>query len=245
MSYSMQISVLVHDTDARHIARPSSVWRWLQEAANRQMLTEGPSYDDLMQRGLSFLLSRMAVELFRPIRQYEDLTVTTFTLPSRGVSFERGYRLTDAAGNLVACGRSVWALLDLQSGRFARVDAAGVDYSGGEEPPLSYPVRFLIPAGVELTDVGRRPVYYSDCDVNRHINNTGYADLLTDFLPDPGKGDLLGIAISFRREAPLGSTLSILRGEETTPEGNVRTYFRTLIGGEINVEAMMDVRPTE
>ena len=187
----------------------------------------------------------MAIELFRPIRQYEDLIAETFTLPSRGVSFERGYRLTDRDGNLVACGRSVWALLDLSTGRFARVDAAGVDYSGGEEPPLSYPVRFVIPAGVELKEAGTRPVYYSDCDVNRHVNNTGYADLLYDFLPEPGEGDLLGVSVNYRREAPLGATLTVLRGEETTPEGNVRTYFRTLIGGEINVEAMMDIRPTE
>ena len=238
----MRISVPVHDTDARHIARPSAVWRWLQEAANRQMLTEGPSYDDLMERGLSFLLSRMCVDFIRPIRQYEDLTVETFGLPSRGYSFERGYRLTDAEGETVAAGRSVWALYDLHTGRFARVETLGDGYSGGEEPRVTAPTRFLIPDSVPLEKVGERRVMWSDVDVNRHVNNTGYPNILADYLPDPAAGELLGMSINYRNEAKLGETIGILRGEETTPDGLRRYWFRTFSGEKINVEAMMDFR---
>ena len=241
MSYSMQISVLVHDTDARHIARPSSVWRWMQEAANRQMRDEGPSYDELMDRGLSFLLSRMAVDFIRPIMQYEDLTVETFALPSRGYSFERGYRITDAAGQTVATGQSVWALFDLNAGRLARVDVLEKGYSEGVAPAVSSPVRFLIPETVALNKVGERKIVWSDVDVNRHVNNTGYANILYDFLPDPGEGELIGASINYRHEAKLGETLTVLLGEEPTERGK-RRWFRTLVGDEINVEAMMDFR---
>lgn len=243
MSYSMHISVLVHDTDARHIARPSAVWRWMQEAANRQMKSEGPSYDELMERGLSFLLSRMCVDFIRPIMQYEELTAETFALPSRGYSFERGYRLTDEAGNPVAAGLSVWALYDLNAGRLARVDTLGDGYSGGEAPVVSTPVRFLIPDTVALSPAGERKIVWSDVDVNRHVNNTGYPNMLCDFLPDPAAGQLIGMSINYRHEAKLGETLTVLSGEETTPEGNRRNWFRTLVGNEINVEAMMDFRP--
>lgn len=242
MSYSMHVSVLVHDTDARHVARPSSVWRWMQEAANRQMKAEGPSYDELMARGLSFLLSRMSVDFIRPIRQYEELTSETFALPSRGFSFERGYRLTDEAGETVATGYSVWALLDLNTRRFARVDALGEGYSRGIAPEVRTPTRFLIPDEVTLTPAGERKIVWSDVDVNRHVNNTGYPNLLYDFLPDPGAGDLIGMSINYRHEAPLGETLTVLRGEETAPDGARRCWFRTLVGDEINVEAMMDFR---
>ena len=241
MSYLMHVSVPVHDTDARHIARPSSVWRWLQEAANRQMLTEGPSYDELMERGLSFLLSRMCVDFIRPILQYEDLTVETFGLPSRGYSFERGYRLTDAAGKTVAAGLSVWALYDLKTGRFARVDALGDGYTGGEAPAVSTPTRFLIPESVRLEQVGERRVMWSDVDVNRHVNNTGYPNVLCDYLPDPAAGELFGMSINYKNEAKLGETIAIFCGEEPIPEGK-RYWFRTLTGEKINVEAMMDFR---
>lgn len=243
MGYTMKISVPVHDTDARHIARPSSVWRWLQEAANRQMLTEGPSYDALMERGLSFLLSRMCVDFIRPIRQYEDLTVETFALPSRGYSFERGYRLTDAEGATVAAGLSIWALYDLNAGRLAKVDVLGDGYSGGEAPNVTAPARFVIPETVSLSKVGERRIVWSDVDVNLHVNNTGYPNLLCDFLPDPAAGELLGMSINYRNEAKLGETVEVLYGEETTPEGNRRCWFRTLAGEKINVEAMMDFRP--
>ena len=243
MSYSMHVSVLVHDTDARHIARPSAVWRWMQEAANRQMRSEGPSYDELMERGLSFLLSRMCVDFVRPIMQYEELTVETFALPSRGYSFERGYKVIDETGKTVAAGQSVWALYDLNAGRLARVEALGSGYSGGEAPAVSAPIRFLIPDSVKLSPVGERKIFWSDVDVNRHMNNTGYANLLYDFLPDPAAGQLIGASINYRHEAKLGETLTVLSGEETTPEGIRRVWFRTLVGDEINVEAMMDFRP--
>lgn len=242
MSYLMHVSVPVHDTDARHIARPSSVWRWLQEAANRQMLTEGPSYDDLMERGLSFLLSRMCVDFIRPIEQYEDLTVETFAIPSRGFSSERGYRLTDKTGAVVAAGLSVWALYDLNAGRLARVEAIGRGYSGGDPVEVSAPIRFTIPENVELVTAGERKVVWSDVDVNLHVNNTGYPNILCDFLPDPGAGQLLSMSLNYRSEAKLGETVTVLRGEETTPEGLRRYWFRTLAGEKINVEAVMDFR---
>ena len=242
MSYSMHLSVPVHDTDARHIARPSSVWRWLQEAANRQMRAEGPSYDELMERGLSFLLSRMAVDFIRPVEQYEDLTVETFAMPSHGFSSERGYRLIDAAGRTAAAGISVWALYDLNAGRLARVETLGEGYSGGEAPTVSAPIRFVIPETVKPETVGERRVVWSDVDVNLHVNNTGYPNILCDFLPDPGAGQLLGMSIYYRNEAKLGESVTVMRGEETTPEGIRRYWFRTLVGEKINVEAMMDFR---
>ena len=242
MAYSMHVSVPVHDTDARHIARPSSVWRWLQEAANRQMRAEGPSYDELMERGLSFLLSRMCVDFIRPIEQYEDLTVETFALPSRGYSFERGYRLTDATGKTVAAGLSIWALYDLNAGRLARVETLGSGYTGGEAPEVTAPVRFTIPETVALEKAGERKVAWSDVDVNLHVNNTGYPNILCDFLPDPGAGQLLSMSLNYRSEAKLGETITVLRGEETTPDGLRRYWFRTLAGEKINVEAVMDFR---
>lgn len=242
MSYLMHVSVPVHDTDARHIARPSSVWRWLQEAANRQMLTEGPSYDELMERGLSFLLSRMCVDFIRPIEQYEDLTVETFAIPSRGFSSERGYRLTDKTGAVVAAGLSVWALYDLNAGRLARVEAIGRGYTGGDPVEVSAPIRFTIPENVELVTAGERKVVWSDVDVNLHVNNTGYPNILCDFLPDPSKGDLIGMSIYYRSEAKLGETVTVLRGEETTPDGLSRYWFRTMAGDRVNVEALADFR---
>lgn len=241
MAYLMHVSVPVHDTDARHIARPSSVWRWLQEAANRQMRAEGPSYDELMERGLSFLLSRMCVDFVRPIRQYEDLTVETFAIPSRGFSSERGYRLIDRDGAVVAAGLSVWALYDLNAGRLARVEAIGREYTGGDPVAVSAPIRFAIPETVEFATAGERRVVWSDVDVNLHVNNTGYPNILCDFLPDPSKGDLTGMSIYYRSEAKLGETVTVLRGEETVPEG-VRYWFRTLVGERINVEAMATFR---
>ena len=239
MSYSMHVSVPVHDTDARHIARPSSVWRWLQEAANRQMRDEGPSYDELMERGLSFLLSRMCVDFVRPIEQYEDLTVETFAIPSRGYASERGYRLIDRTGETVAAGLSVWALYDLTAGRLVRVESIGKEYTGGDPVTVSAPIRFVIPETVELAPAGERKVAWSDVDVNLHVNNTGYPNILCDFLPDPSKGRLTGMSINYRSEAKLGETMTVLRGEEPIPDG-VRYWFRTLVGDRINVEATAD-----
>ena len=83
--------------------------------------------------------------------------------------------------------------------------------------------------------MGEYNVNYNDVDVNRHINNTNYPDILCSFLPDMTKKRASRLSISYLHEAPLGESIKVYltRGEEDDSY-----YFRTVrADGQTNVEA--------
>ena len=96
--------------------------------------------------------------------------------------------------------------------------------------------RFRLPADINLTLVGERAVEYQDVDINRHINNTRYGDILCGYIPDIIGSRVIQFEINYISEAPLGETVKVYMAKDD--DGNY--FFRTVRdGGKTNVEAEM------
>ncbi len=230
-SYQYDMDVDWHDTDGAGVARASSVFRYLQSAANLQMHTCRPSNEELRLQGQAFVVTRFAADFLLPVRAYERVTAKTWALESRGVSFGRCYSLM--RGHEVAVlAQSVCALLDVQTGRPLPVTAFHPGFSFEEPHREPLPLRLRMPLDYDLEQVGEYRVTYADTDFNNHMNNTRYPDMLADFLPMQGRR-FRSITLNFQKEAPAGSTLrvSLAKVEDTY-------YFRTLReDGATNIEA--------
>lgn len=243
MAFELEIMVSAHDIDANCTASPTSVIRYMMEAVDRNMLVCGPAYQELMEKGLSFIVSRSAVEILRPIKEYEKLTVSTWASESKNVSFPRSY-VIKSGEEIVAKGLSIWALLDVNNGKLIRGSEFSVkSYGVGEAVELSVPYRFKIPVDTPMTLCGMREVRYSDVDRNLHMNNTKYFDMLFDFIPERAKIYMSSCLVSYISEAPLGGTLNIyISNPETNENGETLYYFKTEIDGKTNIEAKVGVR---
>ena len=190
------------------------------------------SYDSLKKNNRAFILSRVKLEVLRPLRAYAPLTAITYPCESRGYSFLRCYAL-ESDGEIVARAISVWALIDTESHALVRVN----DFDLGL-PTL--PKNDLVLAQMKLPsnliDVGGYGVHYGDVDQNRHMNNTKYPDMYSNFLPLQGRM-IRSITINYSSEAQMGEKLRVQRGEE----GGI-IYFRTVRGdGRINSEAQIEL----
>ena len=87
-----------------------------------------------------------------------------------------------------------------------------------------------------LTDVGGYGVHYGDVDQNRHMNNTKYPDMYSNFLPLNGKM-IRSITINYSNEAVIGEKLRVQRAED-----NGLFYFRTVRSdGKVNSEAEIEL----
>lgn len=217
------------------VLRPTALMAYLEDVGAAEMEAYPPSNDDLRARGIAFITGRLAIRIHAELREGMQVTLETFATDSRGLSFNRCYRVMH--GDTVAVEvYSVWALLRFADRTLLRVtDLEPV--GGPPEPPLSLdiPLRMRIPRTEEMQMVASRPVYYSDTDINGHFNNTKYLNMLCDFVPGIDKKTLRGINISYVNEAPFGDTLSVYAKEE---DGKV--YFRTLRSdGKTNCEAVL------
>lgn len=228
------LTVDVHDVDYNGICRTSALMRYIQSAAQSQLTENGMSYDRLKERGYAFLLSRIRMEFTETVHAYEPLTAITFPCESRGYSFLRCYGV-ERDGRMIGRAVAIWALMDIEKRSLVRVNDFQLNL------PLLAPMdltldRFTLPA--TLSEVGTYRVCYGQTDQNRHMNNTQYPDIYADFLPLEGRR-IDSISINYAHEAPLGTTLRVLRAGEGDTYG-----FRTLLpDGRVNSEAEIHLAP--
>ena len=230
--YTTNDFVDIHDVDYNGIAKTSAILKYIQSAAQAQLNDNGMSYDQLKERSRAFLLSRLKLEILKPLRAYTPLTAITYPCESRGFSFLRCYELK-CDGETVARAMSVWALIDTDTRALVRVN--DFDLGLPTLPPNGL-VLGAMKLPTTLIDVGGYGVHYGDVDQNRHMNNTKYPDMYSSFLPLSNRM-IRSLEINYSAEAEIGDKLRVQRAEE-----GGYYYFRTLRSdGRVNSEARIQL----
>ncbi len=239
-----------HDVDANNNARPSIISRLMQETANHHMRDRKPTYYDLFFRGQSFIAIRIAFEVMEQIHPYDKLDIHTWTCPSKGATFLRCHVIM-RDGVPIVRSYSEWAVADRNTGKLCHTDE--IDFSNYEidEPlEMKVPVRFHFPKDLEFEKCGTWQVNYCDCDMNLHMNNTNYQDMIWNFIPDVEHKKLTSFSLRFMAEAPVNSLIEIERAKLETPiddgcGGEESYYFRTGVNGKTNICALVTAAPAE
>ena len=134
---------------------------------------------------------------------------------------------------LICEANSVWALLDTREKRLVRSNEITLNYSIDKPIDLENPVKFRIPQELPLSLVGEYTIRYYDTDVNWHMNNTNYPNMLLNALPNPENKLIKSFAISYLNEAKVGDYLKLYLGKT-----DGKYYMRSIHeDGRINVEA--------
>lgn len=233
MKWSGEYKVNANDVDANNIVSASNLLKYMQDAANCSMEADGLSYDELFGKGYAFVLSRIRISSYAALHSHDKIDVQSWACESKGVQFNRCYRIL-RDGAIVAEAVSVWALVGVNDRKLHRVNELDMPYRIDDMLELDMPARFKIPEDVNLRLVGERTVEYADIDMNGHMNNTRYPDVLCSHLDGGMQGQrVISMGISFNGEAPLGETLKIYAGQSDGVH-----YVRTVKhDGSVNVEA--------
>ena len=239
MKYTRHYTIKWHDTDANRQLTPTHLLMYMEETSNFHLISNGMSLDELRDsRGLAFLLSRIAMRIYRQLQVGEEIDVETWICESRGLSFIRCYRVL-RGGEIVAEAYSIWALLDLNRKKLLPV--SDFPYQIEPDQPLGAELaaRVRVPGLAQMELIGERRIVYSDIDYNGHMNNTHYPNMLCDFTPDILNKNVVGITLSFLHEAAYGHDLKVYRCE-----GDNGYFFRTLDeDGTVCLEAVLMTEP--
>ncbi|MBQ7160802.1 MAG: hypothetical protein IJR90_03750 [Clostridia bacterium] len=232
MKHTEEFRINSHDADVNDVVRPSAVLRYMQETANLQFESHHPTLNELKRDGKAFLLSRMNMSVYSPLRKFDRISVSTWPCEGRGAAFMRCSQI-HRDGILIAEQVGTWALVDLNTKRLLRHGEIEFEFGTDEMLELDMPVRFTIPRDLDMVLVGERTVYYGDIDLYGHMNNTNYPDMLCAFIPSMSGKMVARCSIAFLNEAPLGETFKVYRAEND--DGY---YFRTVRSdGATGVEA--------
>jgi len=180
--YREELLIRTCNADMSGAWRMSAILEAMQEAAGVHATLLGCGREALLRENIVWVISRSEVVMEREARVGERITVETFPMPGRHGFFPRYFNFYDESGARIGSAATLWVLLDLTDRHLAISKTASdciPDNSDLTAPmPLPRAVRPI--AGEAVTSV-RTPVY-SELDVNGHVNNTRYADWLTDAL---------------------------------------------------------------
>ncbi len=230
--FTRDIEVDVHDVDYNGVCRLSSLMRYIQSTAQMQLTENGMSYDELKDKGVAFIISKIRLEFYSSVHTYDRLTAETFPCVSRGYSFIRCYALY-RHGKVIGRAISVWALVDVNKHSLVKIN--DFDLRLPTFPAYDMVIsHFKLPA--IMKSVGKYKVTYGDLDQNKHVNNTKYADIFSNFLPLNGKR-IDAITVSYVNEAKFSEELDVFI------EGDNDTFYirTTLPDGRINTEAEIHI----
>ncbi len=223
MKFSRNYTVQWHDTDAARRVRPSRLLVYMQETSSHHVASTGLSLDELRDRkSLAFILSKIRLAIHKPLGAFEEITVETWTNPSRGFSSGRSFRIL-RGDEVIAEADTTWALVDTEERKLHKMEETGYQFEDEAPVELDLPARVRFPAGIAFEKLGERAIVYSDLDYNMHMNNTRYPDMLCDYLPLEEVGRIRGMTLSYLREAAYGDVITVLGGTD----GSLR-YFRTV-----------------
>ena len=239
--YFYDIELDTYCCDGNQIVKPSGVLQVLQECGRRQKAAQKPSYEDIPKTGKALMLSRLDMKIYDEVYLGEEVEVTSWPCESSRATFLRMYQMK-RGDKPVAEISSQWVLVDSASRKILKVEE--VDFSNYYMGPYSELIseKFKIPKDAALEEAGTFRILYSHLDSNKHMNNTYYADVLCDHVPEllAGTHRVDGMRIHYAKEAPLGDTLRIMR----LSAGEGRYWFKTFKEmGEVNVEAEISVVP--
>lgn len=224
------------DTDAFDNLKLSSLLAFQEEAAGYSADELGFGYKDISPKNLGFIIVNNYIELSRPIKLGEILELHTWPLRPKHLIFLRDYELY-SSGEKVGVATTRWCMIDTQ--KYAMVPAntffteSSFDNYNTERSVLFN--TWKIPSVTDGVPAYSKTVSYSDYDHYFHVNNTKYADFLTDtFAVDELKGKFIKkLQITYVKQCKIGEKIDFYR----QTEGNC-----ILVEGRVGEETRVQFR---
>jgi medium-chain acyl-[acyl-carrier-protein] hydrolase len=158
---------------------------FLQEAAGHNAHAQGYSFLQLLEKNLTWMLSRLRLRLRELPGWKAQLTVQTWPSGLERLFALRDFRILEGE-RAIGVATSAWLMLDLQSRRLVRPESFR-DWQEIIHPERSVAVGLEKLPGVDGSEPPLQerelPVRYADLDINLHVNNTRYVEWLLEAVP--------------------------------------------------------------
>lgn len=215
-------------------------------AAGKHANKRGWGISELNESKHTWVLSRLSIEMERVPRQYENIQIRTWVESVIKLFTNRNFAILDSEGNAMGYARSVWAMIDLETRRPCDLSTgvAGdiLNYTVTEEEnvcPITGHGRFRFRDAQLVRTID---TYYSDMDINGHINSIKYVEHILDIFPkEQFEHGIRRFEIAYKTESYMGDRLSLYRqdNEDGSIDVEVRKHVTDESAGEVVCQAKL------
>ena len=199
--------------DQMNNLRPSVLLSFFQDMATEHAVLMGLTREYLVENyNACWIVVRNWYTLKKPLKVNEVLTIKTW---HRGASPLIVYRDFDlyVGDELVGEAVAAWVIADVNDRKMLRPSTVEAVVNSPVPETVKNVKLKTIRRYDDLEQMFTRTVRYSDLDVNGHMNNTKYADLILDaFDPCEMEGRYIGeLELNYSKECKWGETIEIAR----------------------------------
>lgn len=218
----------------------------LQDAAWLHAERLGCGYDQMVSKGIFWVLTRQYVTMTDWPVWGDAVTIRTWARPFSGARAPRDFEVL-IGDRKIGEATTNWLILNAETRRPMRFDVLANPVACRSEGCLRLEPQ-KIAARDDLETVTAFCVRASDLDMNGHVNNTRYAQWVLDVMPveELAGYRVTGYDVNFLAETRLGDEVAIARGPLETADGG--TFVRNFQGqrlsdGKAAFTARLTLRP--
>jgi len=235
MKYSREYEIKYQEVDGRKRLRLFNLENYLLEVAGTVADELGFGIQALHPRGLTWILTRLSVEMYELPTHCERVRFETWIESNAHMLSTRDYRIYSGDRLIGQC-KSVWAVLDLNKREIVNIFDEPI-FEGCVDGEVINIDRVRMTTIPEPTGCVPHKIVYSDIDYNGHCISCRYLQAMTDaYLPDY-YGKKVRVDINYSKEVTLGDELQTLY---LLTEDGVQ-YQQKNQNGEINCSAKITV----
>lgn len=205
MAYN--INTTVCDFDAKGEMTLFAIMKFQEDAAEKHAEQMGLGYEEMYSKNMAFLVNSTQNTIHRMPKYNEKITIYTWSDHTKGVRFYRGFEWYNQNGEHLISGCNVYVLVDVANHRPLPSTRL---YKPLECTPYGNDAISRKPHAIldNVKSVGTRKIMYTDLDLNNHLNNARYADIIQNFLPDFNR-TIKYFCINFVKELKLDMCVDI------------------------------------
>lgn len=204
--YSYTDRVSYSEIDSNQQLTYFSLVNYLQDCSCFHSEEAGVGLDYLVKRHIGWFVTGYEIHIIRMPKYAEKIVISTYPYQVKGLMAHRDYAIALEDGSILAYANSLWVLMDLQSGKPARITQemeAGFKDEGRPEFKFESGKLFYKNNGEKVGNFKVSEIYI---DTNGHMNNSYYIDVTRRFLPEDG---FKSIRINYKKAAQLFDELDV------------------------------------
>jgi acyl-ACP thioesterase len=203
-----EYKIRTYETDPYGILRLGSLVNILEDAASQNATELGASVADLHKNGVTWVLSRMQIEIHEMPKFQDSITIDTWPSGIDRFFTYRDFQVKSSSGQILVNATSTWVVLDLALRKIIPIPQFIKDreFVKIDQRLLSSNTR--LKAGSSYEFENEICVMKPDMDRNNHTNNARYFSWILEPLPYQYDRQMIkSVDIAFKSETHLGDVL--------------------------------------
>ncbi len=202
--YERKILIRSEQVDMTRRLRMSDLFRLLEEASIAHTELLGCTRDKTLDRGLLWVITRQLVEIDEMPAYDEEIIVRSWQGDMQHVFFPRFYEI-EREGRVMIRGQALWMLMEEESRTLVMPEDYDIFIPGRPDAGDMMLPAVVIPESAGETAVSTALVTrFSQVDINGHMNNTRYFDVIDDCIADQRPGVPKKVLANYLSELRLG-----------------------------------------